>query len=264
MTANMLESVRIRPALALAVAAFAWVATHADSCLARGERRPVTTLRDAMIGSEANDGRTQSAPSVARYVSGGGDRFILDRSGPVALLRFDRGDEVWALKPTPAPGGDVIYRNDIGQQVLRATRLGGLTLFTPRQPMGEAVALVGEAPASHLPKGTITMLMQALGNATLRVGVALGRKVQVRAEGAGAEYLFADTLNVVADAITKMAALREGRPYLTAIREIHVHPARRMDVKLQHGVLDVSVLPSDGIAGRPSSGRIAQAIVSAR
>jgi hypothetical protein len=264
MTASMLESVRIRPALLFAAAGLAWAAV-AGPCLAgKGERHPVTSLRDALIGSEAEDGRAAAAPPVAKYVSSDGDRFIFDRSGPVALLRFDRADEIWALHPTPAPGGDVIYRNDIGQPVLRATRLGGLILFTPHQPMGEAAALVGEAPASKIPRGTLNMLMQTVSNATLRIGRATGHPVQIHAEGQGSEFLFADTLNVIADTITKMGALREGKPFLVNLREVHVHPGRRMDARMRGGVLDIAVDTTQGIAGRPSSGRIAQAIVSAR
>nr|QQZ52104.1 DUF4908 domain-containing protein [Phenylobacterium glaciei] len=42
-----------------------------------------------------------------------------------------------------APRGDIIYKNDLGEPVLRATRLGGLTLFTPDRPGGTAAALAG-------------------------------------------------------------------------------------------------------------------------
>jgi hypothetical protein len=265
MTTLMLENVRIRPALLIAAAGLAWLVAQADVCLARGDGRPATSLRGALMGSEANDGRSrQAGPPVAHYVAGDGDRFILDRSAPIALLRFEHNEEIWALRPTPAPGGDIIYRNDVNQPVLRATRLGGLILFTPHQPFGEAVAYAGDAQPSHLPHVTVNALIQILGVSTLRVGKALGRNVQVRADGKGSEFLFADTLTVVADTLVKMSQLPEGRPYLRSIRGIYIHLGNRMDARLHNGVLDVSVSPRDGIAGRPSSVRIARAIVDAR
>ena len=264
MTMGMFDFVRLRPAVALlAVAGVAWFAVRADVCLARGEQHP-TTLRRAVTGEEPDDGRNAAMPPVAHYVAGDGDRFIFDKSGPVALLRFEHGDEIWALHPTPGPNGDTIYRNDIGQPVLRFTRLGGLTLFTPHQPGGEAVALEGPAPITKMPRGTITMLVQAHQLATYRIAHAMGHSVTVEAEGQGSEFLFADALNVLTDTIQKLAALRDGRPYLANIREIHLHPAKKMDVRLHNGVLDISINPADGIAGRPSSVRIAQAIVNPR
>jgi hypothetical protein len=265
MTMGMLESVRIRPAVALlAVAGVAWFAVRADFCLARGDQHP-TTLRRAVTGEEADDGRNAAMPPVAHYVAGdGGDRFILDKSGPVALLRFEHSDEIWALHPTPGPNGDTIYRNDIGQPILRVTRLGGLTLFTPHQPGGEAVAPDGPAPVTRMPRGTITMLVQAHQAAILHIAHALGHPFDLQAEGQGSEFLFADSLNVLTDTIQKLAALRDGRPYLAAIREIRLHPAKKMDARLHNGILDISISPADGIAGRPSSVRIAQAIVNPR
>ncbi|HWE47253.1 MAG TPA: DUF4908 domain-containing protein [Caulobacteraceae bacterium] len=264
MTAGMVESVRIRPALALAVIGVAWLAVHADSCLARGGDQHPTTLRRAVTGEEADDGRNASMPPVAHYVAGDGDRFILDKSGPVALLRFEHAEEIWALRPTPGPNGDTIYRNDIGQPVLRFTRLGGLTLFTPHQPWGEAVSVEGLAPVTRMQRGSLAMLVQAHQNAILHIGRAMGHKFTLEAEGQGAEWLFADSLNILTDTVEKLAALRDGRPYLNAIREIHLHPAKRMDARLHNGVLDIAINPSEGIAGRPSSGRIAQAIVNPR
>src|SRR5688500_18964728 len=91
------------------------------------------TLREGLFGDRPLVGRSVSPP-VARDVSQEGDAFVLDRSQPRPLLKFDDSPEVWALRPHPAPRGDVIYKNDLGEPVLRATRLGGLTLFTPSRP----------------------------------------------------------------------------------------------------------------------------------
>ena len=74
-----------------------------------------------------------------------GEGFILDRSGRHPLLRFDRRDETWVLRPSAAPRGDVIYRNDAGDQVLRVTPSGGMTVYTPRAPGGSPASFSGAA-----------------------------------------------------------------------------------------------------------------------
>ena len=54
--------------------------------------------------------------------------------GARPLFRFERREETWVLRSTPAPRGDVIYRNDAGDQILRVTPDGGMTLYTARAP----------------------------------------------------------------------------------------------------------------------------------
>ncbi|MGD6771262.1 DUF4908 domain-containing protein, partial [Staphylococcus arlettae] len=93
-----------------------------------------------LFGSHGEDSRRSPPPPVARYMVGDSAGFILDRSSPTVLIKFDDSSEVWALEPQTVSRGDVIYRNDAGEAVLRATRLGGLTLFTPKLPGGAAAA----------------------------------------------------------------------------------------------------------------------------
>src|SRR6478609_2586857 len=89
------------------------------------------------------DSRGAANPPVARYMAGEGKSFILDRSADSseALLKFDDSPEVWVLEPSPGPGGVTIYRNDVGEPVVRVTRLGGVTLYTPRTPEGMPASL---------------------------------------------------------------------------------------------------------------------------
>ena len=84
-------------------------------------------------------------PPVARFRADNGDSFVLQRIGSNALLKFEASPEVWALNGLGGARGDTIFRNDVGDPVLRMTRLGGFTLFTPDQPNGLAVSLVGAA-----------------------------------------------------------------------------------------------------------------------
>lgn len=273
MTRAMLANPRSRPngppeTAALLIACVLAAVATATMLLVRpalAGDQPVS-LREALIGSTAQDGRSHvHAPLVARYVSVDGDRFVLDRTGAAALVRFERSDEVWALRGYPAPGGDVLYKNDIGMPVLRATRLGGVTLFTSHSPAGEPAQLIGSATPSRPPHVSPAALPALLQSAILRVAHQAGvAPFKMRIEGEGEPFLFADTLNVTADTLVRMAQLNEGRPYVRRIHEVVIRPGRRPDVRVRGALLEITISPRDGIAGRPSSGRIARAVVEAR
>jgi hypothetical protein len=258
----MLVSVRPRCALTLALAALLCAASVGPALA----DQPVS-LREALTGKRARDGRADvHAPSVARYRSESGNQFVLDRSGDVALLRYERSDEVWALRPTPAPGGDIIYRNDIGQPVIRATRLGGLILFTPDRPAGAPAALLGEGAPSKPPKLGPTELFAVLARSSARASRAAQRTIAFVAPDmhSGAEYVVASASGVAADTLVRMGALREGQPYLARVKTVRFRLGKKMDVRFHDGIVDVTINPSEGIAGRPSSSRIAKAIVGQR
>ncbi len=125
-----------------------------------GVAPPPSVLHDMPL---SRTDRGLQAPPVARYAAGQGEVFVFDRSSGAALLKFDNSPEIWVLQPSPAPRGDVIYRNDLGEPVLRATRLGGLTLFSANTPGGEAAALMGGAddlqPPPFLPPGAVFQRM---------------------------------------------------------------------------------------------------------
>ena len=109
--------------------------------------RPIS-LREILsdtLGRETQ--RHRKPPPVARYTPDKGEAFVLDRSTATPLLRFEDSQEIWVLQSQPGPRGDIIYKNDVGEPVLRYTRLGGVTLFTDNRPDGEAAAFTGEAGA---------------------------------------------------------------------------------------------------------------------
>ena len=118
-------------------------------------------------------------PPVARYVSETGDVFILDRSQPKPLLKFEHSPEVWVLLPQPGPRGDVIYKNDLGEPVLRATRLGGVTVFTDARPSGAAAALAGGGSSLKLAPLGPQALLERLAQASARASRAARRLSEI-------------------------------------------------------------------------------------
>lgn len=219
---------------------------------------PVASLQ-GLFGHRAKDGR-DAAPMIGRYVSEDGDIFTLDRTGPKALLKFDGSFEVWALQPQQAPRGDTIYKNDLGEPVLRATRLGGITLFTDHRPEGEAAALAGPgAPLKLAIMGPQT-LFDRLAQASFRTAHALRRVISFDAEATPASSaLIADAALVTSEALVRMTKRSQSRKFIDRIQRVRFVEGRQASVEMAaDGVLLITVAPPQGQAGRPSSDRIQQ------
>ncbi|MET0274645.1 MAG: DUF4908 domain-containing protein [Phenylobacterium sp.] len=215
------------------------------------------SLRDGLFGKRPTDGRQFTAPPVARYVSEDGDGFTLDRSQPRPLLKFDNSYEVWVLQPQAAPRGDVIYKNDLGEPVLRATRLGGITVFTDQRPGGSAAALAGDGPPLRLGPLSPQALLERLAQASRRASRAARRLVPFEAEATPASSaLIADAAMVTSEAVVRMTQRPDGRRMLARFSKVRLAEGRRASAQIAQGVLHVTVAPPQGMAGRPSSERI--------
>ena len=231
------------------------------------------TLRDALVGRRPAQERNFSAALVAQYRAEAGPSFVVDRTEPRAVyLKFEDQVEVWALRPTPGPRGDIIYKNDIGEPMLRATRLGGLTLFTDDQPQGSAAAVAGAA--APLRPAHITgpnALLQVFAQASARVSRAAQRLIPFEAEDvpAGAEPLFADAANLTAAAFVAIASEEGGRARVARISRVRVQAGAGAGAALTREsrrpaspnapdqIVQITVAPLQGFAGRPSSGKVA-------
>lgn len=254
----------VRPAIAALACGLA-------AALALGQvaqARPFT-LGDALFGPRA-DQDSQKPPPVARYVDEDGDTaFVLDRSTAVPLLRFDDSPEIWVLTPQPGPRGDVIYKNDVGEPVLRATRLGGMTLFTQNHPSGAAAALVGEAPPLR-PSVILSpnALLQRLAQASARASRAAQKLVVFDAPDVTPQTasLVADAATVTAEAMGAMAHDPAGRRQLARLNKVLLVPGHRAQAVMDKGVLKVVIAPPpagaarEAVVCRPSSRRIAVAL----
>jgi len=233
-------------------AALMGVATLAFASMA--DAGPVDRLREGLF---RNRGAEATTPPVARYVSEEGRVFILDRSQSTPMLKYDDSPEVWALAPNPAPRGDTIYKNDLGEPVLRVTRLGGFTLFTDERPSGEAVSLAGGGSPLRLPAMSPQAVLERMGQASLRASRAARRTLLFEAEATPASSaLIADAAMVTSVAIIRLSQRKDGRALLGQFNKVRFQEGAKPQASLKGGVLSITVAPERGLAGRPSSDRI--------
>ncbi len=218
------------------------------------------SLGDALFG-KSDDGRRAAPPPVARYVAETGSSFVFDRTTDHGLLRFEGSTEVWVLDPQAAPRGDVIYKTDLGEPMLRVTRLGGVTLFTPQQPGGAAVAMAGESSPLRLNMISPGELIRRIRIAATRASRAAQRQVDIEfiADSESAP-LIADAALVLADAVIRVSQRGDGKKLLAGFGKININSAKKPSVKVDHNVLEIRVTPAMGLAGRPSSERIVRAV----
>lgn len=248
-------------AMAIAVAAAAlWSLPLASRAQIQGnaQSEQSQTLRDR-IAVEA-----RVAPATGRYVAESGEAFVLDRSGQRPLLRFDQRDETWVLRPTAAPRGDVIYRNDAGDQLLRVTPGGGMTIYTPRVPGGSPASFSGPGQSLTPPTLGPTQLFQLMARRSAILSQTMGRLIEINVDTDGqAEGLAVEPLILSTDAVVRIARSPTARSSLDRLRSITIIEGPRASVTYARGELRIVVAPVQGVAGRPSSARVIQAFLAA-
>jgi hypothetical protein len=217
--------------------------------------------RAALAGRHV--GERPDPPVISRWVTDEGDGFVLDLSTPRPLLKFEESAEIWVLVTSPGPRGDIIYRNDLGEEVLRATRLGGMTVFTPTRPDGAAAALDGVSTPLRIAAFNAEALYRRFLLASVKASRAAQHQVAfgtgVDAEPSN-DALFADAALVTSEALVDMAGHAANKGVLARINGVVITQGPRTNVALAKGVLTVSVVPAEGLAGRPSSRWIEHAV----
>lgn len=217
------------------------------------------TLREGLFGDRPAPGR-RASPPIARYVSQEGEAFILDRSQTRAYMKFESSPEVWVLRSHPAPRGDVIYKNDLGEPMLRATRLGGLTLFTARRPGGSPAAFAGGGAALRLAPLSPQVLLERLAQASAKATRAARRLIPFEADASPrSSAVVADAAIVTAEAVVRLSRRPDGRSLLGRLKKVKLVEGSKPAVALHGSEMRITVSPDDGLAGRPSSDRIMQA-----
>lgn len=210
-----------------------------------------------------NSPAPRALPPTGRYVADSGEAFILDRSGQRPLLRFDRRDETWVLRPTAAPRGDVIYRNDAGDQLLRVTPGGGMTVYTPRAPGGSPASFSGPGQSLSPPNLGPAQLFQLMARRSAMLSRAMGRLIEINLDtGEQAEGLSVEALILSTDAVLRISRSPTARSSLDRLRSITIIEGQRASVTYSRGDLRIIVAPTQGVAGRPSSARVIQAFLA--
>ena len=220
-------------------------------------------LGDVLFGRGPSEDRGGAAPAVARF-NADGSSFVLDVSTrDRALMKFDDSGEVWALNPTPGPRGDTIYKNDMGEPMLRKTQLGGLTVFTHDRPGGAAAALQGAAPLirSVLLSGP-GALFQIMAQASTRASHAAGKLINFEALDLtpGSEPVFADAANLTAQAFMRADHTKVAHTVIARYSKVAFVNGRPPGVSVLGPEVRITVTPDMGFAGRPSSQRISQVL----
>jgi hypothetical protein len=217
-------------------------------------------LHEAFMGGHLADKPT--GPPAARYQTDEGAVFVLDRSTPRTLLKFENDPEIWVLDRANGPRGDVIYRNDLGEEMLRATRLGGVTVFTMRRPEGSPAALDGATQPLHIGAVSATQLTAEFYQASVRAS-RFARHEIVFETGKDADATtageLADAAAIASEAIVDVAARPNGRLILARINDVIITQGGKPNAALQKNRLIVTIVPKDGLVGRPSSRRIERA-----
>lgn len=205
---------------------------------------------------------TRVTPRTGRYEADTGESFVLDLSGQRPLLRFDRREETWVLRASPAPRGDIIYRNDEGQQILRVTPTGGMTLFTARAPGGSPASFVEATGGLTAPRLGPAQLFSLMTRRSAMLSQAMGRLIEINVStDEDSESLTVEALVVTTDAILRIARTPTARGALSQLRRVTIVDGSRSAVAYSRGELRVVVAPSQGVAGRPSSARVIRAFL---
>jgi hypothetical protein len=163
---------------------------------------------------------------------------------------------------TAAPRGDVIYRNDAGQQILRVTPGGGITVYTTRTPGGSPVSFAGAGENLAPPTLGPAQLFQLMTRRSAMVSSALGRLVEINIDtGRDAESLTVEALILSTEAVLRIARSPTSRSTLSQLRRIVIVEGSRSSVSYSRGDLRIVVAPDQGVAGRPSSARVIRAFL---
>jgi hypothetical protein len=229
---------------------------------------PLAISAPAWVRNALSLGRNDQmhdVPVSARFSTDEGDWFILDRSQKPTLLRFgDDPDEVWVVSPSRGPRGDILYKDDVGDVLLRVTKLGGVTVFTAHRPMGAAATLDGRSQPIHVLPIGVSGLYQRMILASARCTHAARHLVAFEAPDADSRSAveLAEAAILAMNAIVTIAARPQGRTAVAHVGRVMLLRGSRPGVWLKNGVLTVQVAPVEGFSGHPSSAKIIQTITT--
>ena len=214
-----------------------------------------TTLKDALL-------RNQAELEAALYETTDGARvFVLDRTREPPLLKFQDNFEVLALSRVPASRGDEILRTDTGEDLVRVTALGAVTIYPRERPTGMPATRLG--PADPLPTlaATNPNMVEAFRSLNSHAGEAEVDAPVAPASAGAANALLADAVRLTAEGLRASAQAPDGEDKLARLTRIEFVYGAGADARMREGVLSVQLDQSLDYAGRPSSMKVADAVL---
>ncbi|MGB0747447.1 MAG: caspase family protein [Magnetospiraceae bacterium] len=228
----------------------------------------------AIIGRQFSPGATRGVGTaegrrrLGHYSTGDGlYGFALDRSGDVPALVVDGDGEILALS-VDTGGRDTAFSRDDGQVMVRASLEGDLTAWIPGRGLvpvsrdGGADTLRPDRLSAEQTKATAEQTADALQT-------LLGQTVPITLPPADpplperAWGLIADGLGHVETAVERLAADPDAQPILaTELKGMAFTISAASGATYDGDTLTLAISPAAGLAGRPSSYRIQEALES--
>ncbi|MCP5365929.1 MAG: caspase family protein [Hyphomicrobiales bacterium] len=191
--------------------------------------------------------------------------FVFDRTGDAPAILFDGGDEVLTLEPKVERDRTVFVRDD-GTHLVRVAENGDTTLWITGRGL-VSVARDGGADALRL-AGTDRAAVEArAADAATAIESVLGKPVPVRIDWAAFSDSHAD-LGTLAAALGSLRAAFEGwrgddlavRVVAGEVNAVRLARAAAASVTQNDGTVTLGLAPDAGLAGRPSSFRLAEVL----
>ncbi|WP_411816628.1 DUF4908 domain-containing protein [Hyphococcus sp. DH-69] len=236
---------------------------------------------NSLVGKrrDRREERRQSAGAVERYVlAGDGRMFLFEERGSVARVQFLCGaedkridcalddipsPEIYQLNAIRGPRGDVIYKNDEGETLLRIAAYGGATVFWPGEIQGTAASksFGDDHSLSLIFEGRQVAVMRAQSAAahiSAKTGTPILFDISAAPRGPGQNAaVLADAILTAAKGLASVASDPTGARVIAArIKRVSFVPGGAADVTLDGAVLRITYAPDQDIDGRPSSSKI--------
>jgi len=191
----------------------------------------------------------------------GGGAFVLHQNGQAAFLRVEGEDEVIALAPARGVRGGVVWVTDTNDALLRFGAMGDAAgaYFPPDAPSGVIVEPVGFTDPVAVPPMTEDDLRDAARAATQALADAVRGEVSAEISPLSPldNGLIADALEMAALAASRAPASR-----VRSLQTVRVQAGAEPGAAFDGRVLEITVTPTLGYAGRPSS-RYLQRVLAA-
>jgi hypothetical protein len=245
--------------------------------LAQTDDNPFSALVGRRREASPESARLQP---VERYVlTSDGRSFLFEERGTSARVQFlcspedmridcvldgSAAPEIYLLSATRAPRGDVIYKNDEGETLLRIAAYGGATVFWPGEMQGAAASKsFGDDHALTLDARSYDDALRRAQSASAQVSAIVGTTILFDV-GAGRRSsqvdasVLADAVLTAAKGIVTVADDPIGASVIAErVSRVAFLPGAQPGVALNGSVLEILYVPKQDIKGRPSSAKVA-------